>query len=626
MTNQEAFGDYVNSLPSATGLNLTDTLYVRQGGTSKQIPASAVVPSISMSTFGSGDGTTDNHLAYLAALAALPNGSGTIIFGPGTWVTSSAYDVPSGVSIAGDGPGITFLKGPPAGQPAPLGYTLTAYATFNGTGSHGISGITTYAINTPTSGANTVTTTTSSDASHFSAGTIIALSGGLHSTNFWFPYWTTTVLSADPSTGIITLTEQLPFGGSDVSLVQNIVNRPHDITISNLTILGSGVGCVQANTTLNLTFDNVETSGTAAAGNNHAYFSIAGSRNVNVRNSKFVNYVDFLGCFDSSFTNNVINQGQLSIDGGTQNSVFSGNSITDPANNGSPASGIVIVSDSTKNRVLGNNLTNIPPGFSGINVGQSNDNTEGSNILGNNTITGTDTTVTGIIIGTSDGNVLCGNLINTASIGVRLSSGATNTLFAGMKFLNVATPYVVDPAASVVLPTDPVQWTNQSAVGATPTIGFGYVNIFNASAQNITNFLGGGNGQSLYLKFGDGNSTLIQNASLLNLRGASNYNPPASTLMHLVNIAGIWWEVAREQSGVSPEIFTRGIIVSGVGSFSQGVLVSPVAIASLPASPVSGQRAIVNNGVASPTFLGTVSTTGSTVAPVMWNGSNWVYC
>lgn len=50
-----------------------------------------------------------------------------------------------------------------------------------------------------------------------------------------------------------------------------------------------------------------------------------------------------------------------------------------------------------------------------------------------------------------------------------------------------------------------------------------------------------------------------------------------------------------------------------------------VTIASLPTSPSQGDRACVTNGVTSPSFLGTVSTTGSTVAPVMYNGSAWVY-
>jgi hypothetical protein len=51
------------------------------------------------------------------------------------------------------------------------------------------------------------------------------------------------------------------------------------------------------------------------------------------------------------------------------------------------------------------------------------------------------------------------------------------------------------------------------------------------------------------------------------------------------------------------------------------------AIASLPScsATLQGATAIVNNGQASPTYLGTVSTTGTVIARVMCNGTAWVY-
>jgi hypothetical protein len=51
------------------------------------------------------------------------------------------------------------------------------------------------------------------------------------------------------------------------------------------------------------------------------------------------------------------------------------------------------------------------------------------------------------------------------------------------------------------------------------------------------------------------------------------------------------------------------------------------AIAGLPScnSTYKGQTAYVTNGVTSPVYLATVSTTGSTVAPVFCNGTNWIY-
>lgn len=50
-------------------------------------------------------------------------------------------------------------------------------------------------------------------------------------------------------------------------------------------------------------------------------------------------------------------------------------------------------------------------------------------------------------------------------------------------------------------------------------------------------------------------------------------------------------------------------------------------IATLPTcnTAAEGQKSFVTNGQTSPTFLGTVSTTGAVVAPVFCNGSGWVY-
>ncbi len=74
---------------------------------------------------------------------------------------------------------------------------------------------------------------------------------------------------------------------------------------------------------------------------------------------------------------------------------------------------------------------------------------------------------------------------------------------------------------------------------------------------------------------------------------------------------------------------TVGTAAAGAtGSITaQSVGTSGYAISGLPTcnSGSQGQTAYVTNGVASPTYLGTVSTTGSTVAPVFCNGTSWVY-
>jgi len=67
---------------------------------------------------------------------------------------------------------------------------------------------------------------------------------------------------------------------------------------------------------------------------------------------------------------------------------------------------------------------------------------------------------------------------------------------------------------------------------------------------------------------------------------------------------------------------TLGVV--GTVSATNGVIVTPVAFASLPASPVTGQRAMINNSVAAPAFLSTAAGGGSTTVPVFYNGTTWL--
>jgi hypothetical protein len=55
-----------------------------------------------------------------------------------------------------------------------------------------------------------------------------------------------------------------------------------------------------------------------------------------------------------------------------------------------------------------------------------------------------------------------------------------------------------------------------------------------------------------------------------------------------------------------------------------GIVVAPVAFASLPASPVAGQRAMINNSPAAPAFLSAATGGGSTTVPVFFNGTAWL--
>jgi len=79
-----------------------------------------------------------------------------------------------------------------------------------------------------------------------------------------------------------------------------------------------------------------------------------------------------------------------------------------------------------------------------------------------------------------------------------------------------------------------------------------------------------------------------------------------------------------------PDILTaealRGVLHDMVTSASQYQSVG-YPIANLPTCSTSnvGLRAHVTNGQAAPPFLGVVSTTGTTTAPVFCNGTAWVY-
>jgi hypothetical protein len=76
-------------------------------------------------------------------------------------------------------------------------------------------------------------------------------------------------------------------------------------------------------------------------------------------------------------------------------------------------------------------------------------------------------------------------------------------------------------------------------------------------------------------------------------------------------------------------INTQGVYANGAMVITSAGAVRPAAftISGLPTcnSGAAGTRAYVTNGVASPTFFGTVSTTGSSDDPVYCTGSGWVY-
>jgi hypothetical protein len=70
--------------------------------------------------------------------------------------------------------------------------------------------------------------------------------------------------------------------------------------------------------------------------------------------------------------------------------------------------------------------------------------------------------------------------------------------------------------------------------------------------------------------------------------------------------------------------FNSGLTVTGTFSASNGTIVTPVAFASLPSSPVAGQRAMINNSAAAPLFLAVAAGGGAVTVPVFYNGTAWL--
>src|SRR5215469_2267908 len=195
--------------------------------------------TFNVKNFGAvGNGSTDDSAAIDSAITAVTAaGGGILFFPPGNFLMSTNTLIPpSNCIVQGSGIGATTITNTcvTGGKVT----TLTVVMTMTGgtNASTWTSTNTTYPINAPTLGASTVTTTTAANAGNFSAGNIIMVSGDTHGSAFWFPSWYTTVVSAVAGTGVITLAESLPFGGSYITTVQKIITLPKNITVRDLTL------------------------------------------------------------------------------------------------------------------------------------------------------------------------------------------------------------------------------------------------------------------------------------------------------------------------------------------------------------------------------------------------------
>lgn len=523
---------------------------------------------------GNGNGIADNATAFAAAMATLGSG-GTIYFPPGTYYSSTAYNPKSNINIQGAGMGATFLVGNPnASGGAPHTISVIVFGQLTGTTQQGITGAITYPVNTPTAQANTITTTSPADALNFAAGNTVLISGGLHGTNFWYPCWETTVVSADSGTGIITLAEPIPGGGyaPNVTLIQKIVTYVTNVKISDLTIL-STFGNLIVSIAKDVLVERVAFLPGAVLGSpyNQAFQDVTGSacRNVTFRDClATTNIIDFNAAFDSVVSNCYLNNARLVMDGGAQNCAFIGNTVTNPSSYGTVESGLSVVADANNNRLIGNMVGSVG-NVAAIFLGLDNDHTEGNNVITNNIITGDLTSTTGIACTKSANNIITNNIFYGIETGMSFDTNSSGQILNNNKLIGFTTAYSFDATSGVIGTGAPATWVGTNGV-ATPSVESGYLSLFNGSPQNITNFTNGSNGQIIYIYFGTGNSTLVFGGSM-QLRGDVNYNPPSNTMMSFVNNQGVWWELTRTQAALSPEIFAEGVNIAGALVVTGGI-------------------------------------------------------
>ena len=149
----------------------------------------------------------------------------------------------------------------------------------------------------------------------------------------------------------------------------------------------------------------------------------------------------------------------------------------------------------------------------------------------------------------------------------------------------------------------------------------------------VVNGEGGNSNQVLLL----GGTTSYIDVSTLNFRnsgGATNYASitSAGLVLYGSSSGAGTLEAPAAASTYAWTLPATTDTLAGIAAaqtLTNKTLTTPIttgyAISGLPGSCTAGMRAHVTNGVASPTFGGAVSTTGSTVDPVFCIGSSWVY-
>jgi len=522
-------------------------------------PSNTLNEPVSVMNFANGvaigNGSADAGPAFAAAFQAFSQaGWGDLYVPPGTYnFITSVLTPPSNVTIRGAGIDATILK---VSGTFPNNVTVQIPMTLTGT--PWPSGPTTYAINAPTLGASTITTTTAADAGNFSAGMIIFITGPTHGTSFWYPGWYTTVVSAVAGTGVITLAETLPIGGSALTLCQQIVTLPQNICIRDMTILGGSSGnggaAIECQGGKNFLFENLKV--TLGTGNNTQADSTFGIHKYSTfRHCIFeggANPVELFVSYGCTIEDCHITNGYILVDGGCIDCSVVNCTVADPQNNGSSGDGISIgpstADGTTRTRIVGNVIKGIPSGNTGINTHDTPDASRFHVIMGNTLIGAGTAVATGVTTGQG---VCVGNFFQNLQNGIQLEGASTGSdpIIEG-NYFDSATTNQINPFTSPALFRTRQNPTLQAMTAgtATPTVQGGQAyTLTQGGAQSVTGFTGGLTGDEITVVTRDANTTFTNGAGL-QMKSGANYNAPNNTVMRFLRLTSSQWiEISRTQ-------------------------------------------------------------------------------
>lgn len=230
-----------------------------------------------------------------------------------------------------------------------------------------------------------------------------------------------------------------------------------------------------------------------------------------------------------------------------------------------------------------------------------------------------------------------------ANIAVGMGSGAGNIGAVGIETdLNLANQDYLSIPASATGPFAVAYAANGSGPH-TATAGY----LVTASVTNLFNY-----GYAIF-DYASGSNSVVKTASYFDNGKAANSFYDTGTHNYGAYFGGTYsvggivvagsgpgyafatsgasFSVTEAGVLVAASLYTSGTLGAGNTTIAGYITVTPVAIASLPTcnSSTAGAHATVNNGVAPPTYWGTVSTTGAATDSVFcyYSGSaySWVY-